>query len=340
MAQHKAPTAVTIAPTQEKSGFAEIVERYWKLALGTVVVLTAAILFWENSKRTEEASHDQSWEKLMGAAQEDPRMGLLSGKPEELEAVASQVKGSQAAPWALYIAATAAANDHKYEEARKLLQRLRAEYPTHSLVVDKFPLDETGAKATLVAQLESRLDAQAVWRSANAQLFQNPDPPADAQKVKINTDRGSIVVQLYPALAPKHCENFLRLVREGFYNGIKFHRIVAGSLIQAGDQNTIQGDVATWGSGGAPVRLDLEENNLRHFPGFLSAYKKPGEKQSNGSQFVIAVGDVHYLDSQQVVFAKVIEGMEVAHKIEQGSLASGTTDRPEDPATIQSMEVL
>lgn len=340
MAQHKAPTAVTIAPTQEKSAFASVVERYWKLALGTVVVATAAILLWENSKRTEESAHDQSWEKLLAVAQEDARMGVLTGKPEDLEAVATQVKGSQAAPWALYIGATTAAKDHKYEEAKKLLQRLRAEYPTHSLVVDTFPLDDSGAKASLVAQLESRIDAQAAWRTTNAQLFRNPDPPADAPKVKINTDRGSIVVQLYPGLAPRHCENFLKLAREGFYNGIKFHRVVAGSLIQAGDQNTIQGDVATWGLGGAPQRLELEENTLRHFPGFLSAYKKPGEKQSNGSQFMITVGDVHYLDTQQVVFGKVLEGMDVAHKIEQGALATGTTDRPEDPATIQSMEVL
>lgn len=339
MAQHKAPTAVTLAPTREKSGLALTVERYWKLALLAAVAITAIILYRQYSSSTAEQANDQSWDKLLGVAKPDPMTGTLTGKPEDLLAIADQTRGSQAGPWALYLAATTASSQQQYEDAKRALERIRSEYPTHSLVTDKVSADAATEKKSLVDQMLGRVEANLAWRKANPSLFVNPDLPANAPRVRINTDKGAIVVGLYQDLAPKHVDNFLKLAREGFYAGHKFHRVIAGFMIQSGDPNSVSGAVETWGQGGPGYKLDREENTLKHFGGVLAAAKMGGDVQSSGSQFYITVADAHQLDSDYVVFGKVLEGMEVAHQIEAGTNVP-STDRPEQPVTIQSMEVV
>lgn len=339
MAQHKAPTAVTIAPTQERSGFALWIDRYWK-HIGLVAVLIAGgILYYQYSHKVRQVESDLSWEKLMSVAVEDPNTMMITGSPAELLAIEAQVKGQDAAPWALYIAATSALTRRQFDEAKDSLNRLRQSYPTHSLVVEKYTLDGKEGTRSLVEELEQRLEAQRAWVQSHPALFQNLDLPADAPRVRLNTDRGAIVLGLYSSLAPKHVENFLKLVREGFYKGTKFHRVLKGMMIQGGDPNSVQGESSTWGQGGPGYKLEREENDLKHFAGVLSAAKQQGDTQSSGSQFFITTGEVHPWDGQYVVFGKVLEGLDVVSKIESGTVVTGT-DRPEDPATIQSAEVL
>jgi len=340
MAQHKAPTAVTIASIDEKSGFAEFVERYWKAALIVVVLLTAAILFWENSKRSQETALDQSWEKLLGAAKADPRTGSLSGKPRSWPLSPTRSRARRPGPGrctlrppALQASASSTTLGASWRDSDRRTRRIRWwSSSSHSRKVPRRP--------AWFDQLEKRLAAQAActrpMRSCTRTRIR-PQMHPRSRSTRIEVRLWCSCIRTSP---PSTVRTSSSNAREGFFTGIKFHRAVAGSLIQSGDQNTISGDVVTWGLGGAPNRLEREENNLRHFAGFLSAFKKPGEKVSNGSQFVITVGDTHYLDGQQVVFGKVIDGMDTAHKIEQGTLAAGSSDRPEDPAVIQSMEVL
>ncbi|MBK7642652.1 MAG: peptidylprolyl isomerase [Planctomycetes bacterium] len=170
-------------------------------------------------------------------------------------------------------------------------------------------------------------------------MFANPEPPADSPKVRIKTDKGDIVVALYAKEAPKHVENFLKLCREGFYNGIKFHRVMKGFMIQSGDPNSKTEDRATWGQGGPGYKVDREENKLHHFAGYLAAAKQGGDAQSSGSQFYITTADRLNLDGNYVVFGKVLEGMDVAHSIEDSEIDPATADRPLHPAAIVSTEV-
>ena len=128
-------------------------------------------------------------------------------------------------------------------------------------------------------------------------------------------------------------------MREAYYTGQKFHRVIAGFMIQAGDPNTVSGAVETWGQGGPPYKIDREDNGLKHFTGVLAAAKMTGDTKSSGSQFYITVADAHKLDSDYTVFGKVLEGMDVVHQIEAGTIVPGT-DRPEQPATIQSVEIV
>jgi cyclophilin family peptidyl-prolyl cis-trans isomerase len=341
MATHKAPTAVTLVPTTEKSGFALLVERYWKLGAGVAVVVAVAVLALEYNRRSGEEEHDKSWEALRSATKDDGQFSAtLSGAPGDLMSVADRTRGKHAGAWALWIAATSALEKQEYDVAIQSLERLRSEYPTHPLVANKFKVGEESEELSAVDRLSGRLTAQRDWRASHASMFANPELPADAPKVKINTDRGTILVGLYSDKAPKHVENFLKLCREGSYNGTKFHRIGQGFMVQGGDPNTIQGDPATWGLGGPGYKLDREETGLRHFKGALAAAKGNGEVQSSGSQFYITVADRHDLDKDYVVFGKVLEGQDIADTMSKDKLAPGSLDRPETPVVVQSTEVV
>lgn len=339
MAQHKAPTAVTIAPVQEKSGFAEFVDRYWKLGVLAALAVAGFLLYRQHAQRTAEETDAATWAKLMAVTSRDPMTGMPTAHPEDLVAVADQVVGSSAGPWALYLAATAFVGDQKFDDAKQQLARIRREYPTHSLVVDPVASEPDAPRMSLIDGLEARVDAQIAWRTQHPTLFANPAPAATATKVKVNTDRGSFVLALYTDLAPVHCENFTRLAREGTYNGMKIHRVIADSLVQAGDPNTTKEDVTAWGTGEVGAPLPAEHNTLKHFPGALAAARLPNSKQSSGSQFYVSVGENHKFDGDYVVFGTVVEGLDVVKQISESKVVAGT-ERPETPIVIQSVEVL
>jgi cyclophilin family peptidyl-prolyl cis-trans isomerase len=333
MAQHKAPTAVTIAPVQEKTGFAAFVDRYWKLGALIAVALSATLLYRQHARKSAEEAQAGQWSKLIAATVRDPRTGLLGGPSGDLLSVADQVKGSDAGPWALYLAAAAAARDAKLDDAKRAVTRLKQEYPTHPLVAEKVASETGGVRQSMAEGLEARIDAQSTWRAQNPGFFANPPLPADAPRVKFNTDRGSFVVGLYSAEAPRHAENMIALARQGAYNGIKVHRVIANMLIQAGDPNTIQGEVTTWGSGEVGTKLDAETNSLKHFAGALAAARTPGSKQSSGSQFFVCIADNHTYDGEYVVYGAVLEGMDVIKQISEAKIVDAT-ERPETPPVI------
>jgi cyclophilin family peptidyl-prolyl cis-trans isomerase len=340
MAAHKAATAVTIAPIHEKSIFARLVERYWKLATLAFVAIAGGVIFLQASKQSLEVRDRESWARLLAAAGGDEATSMIDGAAADYLAVAPQVNEAAAAPWALYLAAVAAADQDDYQTARTALEKLRTTHAAHPLVRLEYDLPGAEAQASVVEHLERRIQASLDWRAARPRLFANPAPATDAPRVRIRTDKGDLVVGLYPEEAQQHCENFLKLVREGFYNGTKFHRVIPGFMIQAGDPNTISGEIATWGQGGPGYKVPREENTLKHFPGVLAAAKQGNETESSGSQFYITTANAHHLDGKHVVFGKLLEGSEVATSIERSPIATGTADRPETPAVIQSMEIL
>ncbi len=338
MATHKAPTAVSLAPTSEKSGLALLVDRYWKFAALVAVAITAVILWTESRRVSHQKAQSKGWEELLAVASPNATAGL-TGIPADVKTVAERIKDTDAAAWGLYIAATSAAEKRDFDVAKQLVQQIRSQFPNHALTVDKIEMSAKGAAVTVLDALDARIDSQKAWMDAHAGLFANPAPPADAPKVKLTTDKGVIVVQLYPEAAPKHVENFLKLSREGFYNGTKFHAVRRGSYIVAGDPNSKEADTTKWGLGGPDYQIEREESPLSHFAGTLSMWKKAGDGPSSGSQFMINSADDHSLDSIYVPFGKVVEGMDTVQKLDSATVVTGT-ERPEDPATIQSVEVL
>lgn len=144
-------------------------------------------------------------------------------------------------------------------------------------------------------------------------------------------DGGIIKAELYPEIAPNTVNNFLSLAGKGFYDGVIFHRVIAGFMIQGGDPTGT-------GTGGPGYHIKGEfsgngfKNNLRHERGVLSMARAQSPN-SAGSQFFIMHADGDFLDGQYAAFGKVIEGIEVVDKI-----ASVRTNFADKPLTEQKMK--
>lgn len=131
----------------------------------------------------------------------------------------------------------------------------------------------------------------------------------------LETTHGTIVLDLLADAAPNHVAYFITRAREGAYNGTTFHRVIAMGIIQGGDPLSKDPALAAkYGSGGLGV-LRFEPNAEKHTRGAVSAVLVPGNRDSAGSQFFIAITDQPTLDGQYTVFARVVEGINVAQKI-------------------------
>ncbi len=142
-------------------------------------------------------------------------------------------------------------------------------------------------------------------------------PPAveiDPKKkflLTMTTDRGVITIELYPQYAPVTVNNFVFLTRQGFYDGISFHRVISNFMIQGGDPTGT-------GMGGPGYKFEDETRNnpLKHETGVLSMAN--AGPNTNGSQFFITHSPQPHLNGKHTVFGKVINGMDVVNSIRQG----------------------
>lgn len=125
---------------------------------------------------------------------------------------------------------------------------------------------------------------------------------------------GDIVLRFFPDVAPGHVNNFVKLSKEGFYNGTTFHRVIPGFMIQGGDPNSKSPDRASHGMGGPGYKVKAEFNSKPHKRGIVSMARS-NEPDSAGSQFFICVADANFLDWQYTVFGEVVGGMDVADKV-------------------------
>ncbi|MBI5588013.1 MAG: peptidylprolyl isomerase [Deltaproteobacteria bacterium] len=130
----------------------------------------------------------------------------------------------------------------------------------------------------------------------------------------IETKYGEIEIKFFPDVAPGHVNNFVKLAKEGFYDGTIFHRVIPGFMIQGGDPNTKGPNQSMYGAGGPGYTIKAEFNEISHKRGVLSMARS-NDPNSAGSQFFIVVKDSTFLDRQYTVFGEVVKGMEVADKI-------------------------
>ncbi len=135
----------------------------------------------------------------------------------------------------------------------------------------------------------------------------------DDEIAVIETDFGEIKLQFYPDYAPKHVAHFKKLIREGFYNGLAFHRVIPDLIIQGGDPTTRGNDRALWGMGepNQPT-VPAEFNELPFVRGSVGAARKGNDINSATSQFFICSAPNPSWNGQYTVFARVIEGMNIA----------------------------
>lgn len=154
------------------------------------------------------------------------------------------------------------------------------------------------------------------------------------KKFVMEMDNGALMKgELYEDIAPISVENFEKLIREGFYDGLTFHRVIPGFMIQGGDP-------AGNGTGGPGYTIKGEfsmngvENNLKHTRGIISMARAM-DPNSAGSQFFIMVADAPHLDGQYAAFGKIVEGMETADQIVNER--RDWNDKPLTPVVIKKM---
>ena len=149
----------------------------------------------------------------------------------------------------------------------------------------------------------------------------------------INTNLGTIEIELFADQTPKTVENFVGLAEKGYYNGIIFHRVIADFMIQGGDPTgTGRGGNSLWG---APFADEIVPSLKHDEPGVLSmANSGPN---TNGSQFFITVVPTPWLDGKHTVFGKVINGMNVVYDISKVKTAAG--DKPVDDVVMETVAI-
>ena len=155
--------------------------------------------------------------------------------------------------------------------------------------------------------------------------------------VKIEMEKGGVITaELYPEIAPNTVANFVNLVESGFYDGLIFHRVIPGFMIQGGDpQGTGMGGPG-YSIKGEFARNGFKQNNLRHKRGVLSMARSQ-DPDSAGSQFFIMHGDAPWLDGQYAAFGQVLEGIEVVDEI--ASVQTNERDKPLEDVVIKSVTV-
>jgi cyclophilin family peptidyl-prolyl cis-trans isomerase len=145
----------------------------------------------------------------------------------------------------------------------------------------------------------------------------------------LQTSQGAIGLELYPEAAPKTVDNFTKLAREGFYDGVIFHRVIPDFMIQGGDPTGT-------GSGGPGYQFEDEINEHRVERGAL-AMANAGPN-TNGSQFFIVTADAcPWLDGKHTVFGRVTEGMDVVDRISE--LPRDPHDRPREDVAIDRVDL-
>jgi len=139
--------------------------------------------------------------------------------------------------------------------------------------------------------------------------------PKDGEEVAvIETNNGRIIFKFFPDKAPKSVENFKKLANKKYYDGIKFHRVIPGFMIQGGDPNTKGDNRSSYGMGGPGYTIQDEFNDVDHDRGIVSM-ARTSAPNSAGSQFFIVVKRSPFLNNQYTVFGQVVEGMAVVDKI-------------------------
>lgn len=153
----------------------------------------------------------------------------------------------------------------------------------------------------------------------------------------MQTNFGEIKIELFSADAPETVGNFVKLAESGFYNATKFHRVIKGFMIQAGDPLSKDDSLKDrWGTGGPGYSfLDEIHSNNRNVVGTISMAN--AGPNTNGSQFFINTDNNDFLDTKHTVFGKVIAGMDVVRSIE--NVSTEGPDRPVDNVIIQSIRV-
>lgn len=177
--------------------------------------------------------------------------------------------------------------------------------------------DEAPVTSEATTSASEPATAQGETKMPNYDLTPQSDGLSAAVATMTMESGGTIKWKFFTNEAPNTVKRISQLISEGFYNGIVFHRVVPGFVVQAGDPTGT-------GAGGSGTKLKAEFSSVKHVPGIVSMARTQ-DPNSADSQFYIMLGTHPHLDGQYTVFAKVIEGYEHVEKIRQGDKIKSLT---------------
>ena len=151
-------------------------------------------------------------------------------------------------------------------------------------------------------------------------------------QVVLETSLGDIILDLLPEIAPGHVKNLLGLAKIGYYDGLIFHRVISGFMIQGGCP-------AGTGTGGPGYTIPAELNSTKHAPGVLSM-ARTSDPNSAGSQFFLCLEQVPHLDNKYTAFGRTADAASLAVVKKIGAVPTGAQDRPQQPVTINKARVV
>jgi peptidylprolyl isomerase len=154
---------------------------------------------------------------------------------------------------------------------------------------------------------------------------------SDAPMLHLQTEKGTVVIELYPEKAPNHVERVKTLTEEGFYDGVVFHRVLDGFMAQTGDPT------GTGMGGSDKPDLKAEFNDVTHKRGVVSMARAADPNSAN-SQFFIVLADSTFLDGKYTAFGRVVEGMQYVDALKKGNEARN--GQVQDPDKIVEMSVV
>ena len=184
----------------------------------------------------------------------------------------------------------------------------------------------------------SALLALTLAATVSLRSFAADEKKAGDEVVVIKTSEGTMVLEFWADVAPKHVENFKTLAKKGFYDGTCFHRVIKNFMIQGGDPLTKDdANAARWGTGDPGYKIKAEFNDKKHVRGVLSMARS-NDPDSAGSQFFICHGSPDFLNGKYTAFGKLIKGDDVLEKIATTETAPG--DRPLKKMTVESVKIV
>ena len=161
----------------------------------------------------------------------------------------------------------------------------------------------------------------------------------DRTKIKMETSMGVMEFELYDDLAPETAGNFKKLVEEGFYDGQRFHRVIADFMVQGGDPlSKDEANIDRWGTGGPGYAIDDEfVDDLKHTKKGLLSMANSGP-DTGGSQFFITLIPTPWLDGKHAIFGEITSGEDVLEEI--GNVDTGDADRPLEDIMVEKVSVV
>ncbi len=205
------------------------------------------------------------------------------------------------------------------------------------IIITAFYFFTNNQKVVAPNSNEAIVDTNLITNNETGDVNKLKDNNKKIMQATLKTNKGEITIEFDTTNTPKTSENFIKLAKEGFYNGTKFHRVIKDFMIQGGDPLTKDNSkMDYWGTGGPGYKFadEITPNN-KNMRGTISmANSGPN---TNGSQFFINTKDNNFLDTKHTVFGKVISGMDTVEKIEAAQTVQN--DRPKDEIVINSIDL-